>query len=147
MIELKTNLWDCITDKYTIPVITTNGSLKRNGEAIMGRGVAYEAAYRYPNLPEMLGRKILEAGNKVHMFNLGIGKMIITFPVKYQYFMRADLDLISRSVDELRSLAEIDSTFKFYLPRPGCGNGKRDWINEIKPIVERLPDNVIIVSL
>jgi len=146
MIELKANLWDLLVDKNKIPVITTNGSLAFNGSAVMGRGVAFEAAQKWPYLPEILGRRIKEEGNRVHIINPEMGTMLIAFPVKRQYFMRADLDLIATSTHELRQIAQIEPKVTFYLPRPGCGNGKRDW-QEIKPIVECLPDNVIIVSL
>lgn len=147
MLELQANLWDCIIDPIaTVPCITTNGSINVRGETVMGRGVAAEAAAKFPSLPKMLADKIKEQGNRVHMFIPFPGQVIVTFPVKYQWFLRADLDLIAKSTDQLKTIAEEAKEAKFYLPRPGCGNGKRDW-TDIKPIIERLPDNVIIVSL
>lgn len=148
MRELKANLWDCITDPFqTIPCITTNGTINIKGQCVMGRGIALEASYRYRSLPEMLAKKIKEEGNRVHIFIPFPGQYVLTFPVKYEWFQRANLDLITKSTDQLRTIALEAKDIKFYLPRPGCGNGKRDWISEVKPIVECLPDNVIVVSL
>ena len=45
--------------------ITTNGFIKKNGEAVMGAGVAKEAAIKYPELPEKLGYSIGVNGNRV----------------------------------------------------------------------------------
>jgi hypothetical protein len=148
MKELKANIWDCITDPVeTVPCITTNVSINGKGNCVMGRGVAAEAALKFPSLPEMLAKKIREEGNRVHMFLPFPGNVVITFPVKYEWFQRANLDLIAKSTDQLKTIATEAKDVKFYLPRPGCGNGRRDWLSEVKPIVSSLPDNVIIVSL
>ena len=49
-----------------IIVITTNGSLTRDGRAIFGRGVARQAAQRYPGLAEIVGRLLADGGNGVY---------------------------------------------------------------------------------
>lgn len=45
--------------------ITTNGFVKRNREAVMGRGCALEAAKRIPELPSLLGHRIQLDGLEV----------------------------------------------------------------------------------
>jgi len=50
--EDKINLWEYPADAR---VITTNGFVKNNGEAVMGRGCAREAARKYPRLPLFWG--------------------------------------------------------------------------------------------
>ena len=62
MREITGNIWDFYAQGKWI-VITTNGNTKSNGEAIMGRGVALEAAQRLPELPQMLGQRLRAGGN------------------------------------------------------------------------------------
>lgn len=122
-------------------VITTNGTVKRGGACVMGRGIAKEAKDRYPGLDMSIGHTIITQGNHVHM----IGDLC-TFPVKHMYWDRADLELIKRSAEELSKIALENPDTLFILPRPGCGNGGRTW-EEVCPIIEPiLPDNVHVIT-
>ena len=47
-------------DKVSAIVITTNGFTKSNGEAVMGRGIAEQFKNAYPELPRVLGSKIIQ---------------------------------------------------------------------------------------
>lgn len=58
MKEVTGNIWDYHEKGYWI-VITTNGTVKANGEAVMGRGVALQAKRKYQGLPWRLGQEIL----------------------------------------------------------------------------------------
>jgi len=62
MLEAYGNIWDLAPD-YDAVVITTNGYVKKNGEAVMGRGIAKEAKEIFPDLPLKLGKRITEHGN------------------------------------------------------------------------------------
>lgn len=66
--------------------ITTNGFVKNNGNAVMGRGCAKMAAARWPELPAKLGEHIRTIGNTVGVLKVveheGRGVSIINFPVK-----------------------------------------------------------------
>jgi len=62
MKEITGDIWDFYEKGFWI-VITTNGNVKDNGEAVMGKGIALQARQRYPLLPSMLGKGILEIGN------------------------------------------------------------------------------------
>ena len=46
--------------------ITTNGFTKRNGQCVMGRGCAAQAAKRFPWISSELGTLIRQEGNQVH---------------------------------------------------------------------------------
>jgi hypothetical protein len=46
-----------------VVAITTNGVVNRHAATVMGRGLAYEAATRFPSLPASLGHMIRESGN------------------------------------------------------------------------------------
>ena len=68
---------------------------------------------------------------------------VLTFPVKNNWWEKADLKLIEQSCQELADTCDF---FKppFYMVRPGCGNGGLDW-KEVKPILEKYLDEKFIV--
>ena len=76
MLETVGNIWEYATK--AVIVITTNGSVTKDGRAIFGHGVAKQASLRFPELAEKLGRLLAEQGN--HVFDLGNG--IVSFPVE-----------------------------------------------------------------
>ena len=140
MKELTGDIWDYY-DKGNWVVITTNGFVKKNGEAVMGRGVAQQAKQRYPDLPKRLGDCLRALGNHV---TLQPSCGLLTFPVKHNWWEKADLELIEQSCKELRDMASVLKPL-IYLVRPGCSNGKRDWLTEVKPILEKYLDDRFVV--
>ena len=145
MIEVTGDLWTYPAD---FRVITTNGTVKRNGYAVLGRGCAREATVRWPHLPRLLGGLLQRQGNHVHFIErerLGPGEMrgLFTFPVKHEWHEKADLALIARSVAELR--AQLLGSAVYVLPRPGCGNGGRSWA-EVRPLLVALPDTAHVID-
>lgn len=117
-------------------VITTNGYVKWNGEAVMGRGCAREAALKYPDFPMVLGIDINIRGNHVQYWNFD-GDVIWAFPVKHSWKENADIDLIMRSAKEIQEAMIFDSVV---MPRPGCGNGNLDW-EDVKKVIEPILDD------
>lgn len=87
MIEIKGDLFKMECEAFCV---TTNGFVKKNGECVMGRGCAKQAATYWPELPKRLGGLIGERGNNVHLlYTIGPGqlynqnkKYILSFPVK-----------------------------------------------------------------
>lgn len=148
------NIWHLKGDAICI---TTNGFVKKNGEAVMGAGIAKEAKNFWPELPKLLGNKIKEQGNHVHVFwglskimnyfdGLPIERDIISFPVKHNWWEVADMELIRRSAKELMYWVEEGHIDKVLLPRPGCGNGKLDWIDVKREIEPILDDRISVVT-
>lgn len=138
MLETVGDIWE-----YTatgVVVITTNGSLTRDGRAVFGRGVAKQAALRFPGLAENLGRLLAEQGN--HVFDLGCG--IANFPVEETAWSQPDLRIIARSAGELRLLADRSGWEQVVVPRPGCGGGGLLW-KEVRPLLESCFDQRFIV--
>lgn len=131
MIKTRGNIWTYNADWI---IITTNGFIKKNGEAVMGRGVAYQAKKKFPELPKMLGDYLKSKGNHVGVFE---SLKLITFPVKTNWWERASLRLIERSCIEVASLPYSDT---FVIPKPGCGNGKLNW-KDVEPICAEHLDN------
>jgi len=151
MIEITGNIWDFKSP--TTPIcITTNGFTKKNGECVMGRGIALQAKQRYPQLPFLLGERLKQMGNRVYYFP---ELDIITFPTKHNWFENSDPSLIHKSACELYHMCTNDyintadsyGWEKVYLVRPGCSNGKLDW-QDVKPIIEPIliGDNFVVVQ-
>ena len=135
MREAEGNIWSFSADAY---VITTNGFVKKNGAAVMGRGIAAQAAKKFPWFPKLLGDSLLSQGNHVDCFEAYDKRppvVLITFPVKFAWWEKADLALIERSTKELVNVVMSNRWKQVLMPRPGCGNGQLDW-NIVKPIIE-----------
>jgi hypothetical protein len=151
-------------DLWRIPAhvrcITTNGTVRRDGHAVMGRGCARQARDDFPELAETLGRLLTRNGNHVQrlmaemplpgrppgLIRTGFWELV-SFPVKHHWRDRADLDLIERSCGELMDLADANPEWGvILLPRPGCGNGQLEW-SEVRPrIAPLLDDRVVVIA-
>jgi hypothetical protein len=145
MIEISGDIWDL---KFTPRVITTNGTVTAAGKAVMGRGVALDAKKKYPELSKKLAIRINNYGNIVQYFSY---YKLFTFPVKHNWWEKADLKLIEKSTNDLLSFVnaftrqEVPGFEKIYMVRPGCENGKRDWETEVKPILTKILDDRFII--
>ncbi len=152
MIEEFGDFW---TIQGDLRCITTNGTLRNSGDAVMGKGIALQAKQRYDKMSKKrydkiesaLGRLINKYGN--HVFYLGRG--LISFPTKHNWKENSDIELIKRSAMELVSLINDKLPIKnkankrILLTRPGCGNGGLNWA-EVKPIIQTiLRDDTFIV--
>jgi len=155
MKEAKGNIWYMRGDAICI---TTNGFIKKNGELVMGRGIAKEAKDQFPSIAKTLGHKVSQHGNHVHILFEAIGHYnghdgtewyqdIVSFPVKHNWWEVADMELIRRSSRELMKWAdELPHWENVLLPRPGCGNGKLNWIDVKREIENILDDRVTVVT-
>ena len=146
MLQMKKNLWRC----DNAICITTNGHVKKNGRAVMGRGVALQALEHISEVDFTLGQLITRMGNHVHYIcrvrDFTVGALyVFSFPVKRHWKGRASLQLIERSAVELCALVD---TGKFgdriHVPRPGCGAGGLDW-EEVRPILEKYFDDRFVI--
>ena len=156
MKEIKGNLWDHYKGADgPLICITTNGFVKKNGEAVMGRGCAREAMDRFDGLALRFGNLLKDFGNT--FIYIGNGSLF-SFPVKHNWWEEADIDLIRRSAQQLMEFLNRQNEFntrshfsfqfkEVILPKPGCGNGKLDWESQVKPILEEiLGGRVSIIS-
>lgn len=145
MKEIFGNIWDFHKKKQfnTYLVFTTNGSVRKDGCCVMGRGIAKEVATKFPHIQLELGNRIKEFGNNVFVF---LNERLISFPVKHQWHEKADLKLIEKSCSQLRFLfkGEPFSGITVYLVRPGCGNGQLLW-KDVKPVIEKYLDDRFVV--
>ncbi len=125
MIEVKKDIWHIPCNWLCI---TTNGILKADGQAVMGRGCALEAAQKFEEVPWELGKLIKRNGNKVQIIKKftrdeyvpiaepGTFQMsqvvisLIAFPTKNDWKVPSDLKLIERSCQELKQM--YDNTIR-----------------------------------
>lgn len=137
MREVKGNLWTFPAD---VRVITTNGTVKKDGTCVMGRGCAAEAKRLYPDLPLILGQAIQGQGNEAFWFPIPSAQTpLVTFPVKHAWYQKADIDLIRRSATKISQMAALRNR-TIVMPRPGCGNGHLRW-EDVKPVLEPILDD------
>ena len=166
---------DIIRDKLgtdCVICITTNGFIKRNREAVMGRGIALSAQQKINGLSSILGNKIINNGNITQLLYKYEDTILVSFPVKYAIMklenesdlervvphMRrrykvghyvpgwacvADLNIIKRSYKQLLELMKNLPGKDVYLPKPGCGAGMLNWC-DVKPILTPVHDRIYI---
>jgi len=128
------DIWNFHSKDHWI-IVTTNGFVKTNGDCVMGRGIAKQAAVKFPDLPSKLGTAIRKYGNHVFSFP---GYRIFSFPTKRVWWEKSSEDLITNSCLELGEaiLAWTRRKESVYIVKPGCSNGGLKW-KDVEPIVEK----------
>lgn len=122
--QMQGDMWEEYLSPEVLYVVTTNGSIKNNGEAVMGRGTAKDAARLHPSLPKLLGDYLSAWGNVPYV----LPGNIATLPVKHDWRDKAaDETLIWQSLNLLGVLVDVYRFPVVFLPRPGCGNGNLEW--------------------
>lgn len=154
MILERGNMWDVFgnTDLF---LITTNPIRRKDGALVMGRGIALEAAKRFPDLPFKFGEAVEQNYNRrdycdplAHCHCMSVdrfdGQMMGYFMVKNHWREPAKLEVIAHSTRELNAVARyVGDGKRFDLNFPGIGNGRLDRAT-VLPLLESLPDNVHI---
>lgn len=121
--------------------VTTNNCVKANGELVMGKGIAWEAKRRYPELPRKLAEHVRTKGNIPELIYVTEKKLkIISLPTKTFWRNKSDIELVLASLRHIVKMTDEQGWQKVYLPRPGCGCGQLNW-KEVKPKIEELLDD------
>jgi len=139
--EIDKNLWDFDCKEY-YRVITTNGCIKKDGTAVMGKGIALQANQKYPLLSTKLANHIETYGNVVGIFP---NYKIITFPTKNNWRNESNYKIIQKSCDELvlNWLADYKNIGKVVMPKVGCSNGGLDWF-KVRNILYKNFENLLL---
>jgi len=142
MREERLDLW---VDSADAKCITTNGVVKEDGTLVMGAGTAGDMQSRYPDAPKILGGYVSRHGN--HLYVLYFDKQYyLSFPTKDDWRDDSNLGLIKQSSIELMQWLNDNPHIKtVFLPRPGCGLGLLDWETQVKPAIEPILDDRVIV--
>jgi len=143
MQEVRGNLWDFYNLGNWV-VITTNGVVKTNGRAVMGRGIALEAKQKVLDLDVVPGRCLSVFGNQVFVLAdmLPNHEKIVTFPTKHDWRGMSSTLLIERSAAQLEVVTPRGLTI--YMVRPGCSNGGLSW-TVVRPMLEKYLDSRFVV--
>ena len=111
MIEIQNtdSLFYLSQNEHEAVVVTTNGVIRKNGDAVLGKGQALEAKKLVLGLEHRLGEYLRRYGNRA--FYMGVHRVgdrltsLVTFPTKHHYRDNSDLDLIMRSAVQLKEIA------------------------------------------
>lgn len=134
------DLWVKHQDGHHI-VIPINQERKNNGLAVMGSGLAHEAAVQFPQLPFWLGEQLRQVhwhGSRCYWHE---DYRLIMFPTKAKWREPSTLSLIKASCSGLLKIVgslewNQRTTGLVYMPKLGCGCGRLNW-NEVRPALER----------
>ena len=66
---------------------------------------------------------------------------LITFPTKHHYKDDSDPELIRQSAVQLKQVADKFDLTKIYLPAVGCGLGRLDYEQQVKPVLQEILDD------
>jgi len=118
---------------------------KGDGTLVMGAGVAKDFATRFPDIPKIWGEATLLIKNGKLKSNIIVTPhsddlSLVSFPTKYNWKDKSDLDLIKRSAIQLYTISQALGWKKILLPRPGCSNGGLLWGSQVKPLLETILD-------
>jgi len=162
---IKANITD-LWKQGKIVCTTTNGFVKKDGSAVMGRGNALAMSQTIPDLPKLLGQFIKKYGNRVGFI---YQRSVISFPVKPitgtihnalpyiikkfketdtipGFLCKADLNIIETSMNQLNDLVKKFKLEEVYLPIPGVNNGQLKF-TEVEPILMKGVEEIKICSL
>lgn len=110
----------------------------------MERGIAKQAAEKYPWLPSRYGQVLKWTEGNQNNYNLMVEakSKIICLPVKKKWSEKADITIIA---DSLRQLVPImGGGDRIYLPLLGCGYGELE-PKDVMPLLEALDDRFTLV--
>lgn len=138
----------------TICFWTGNLTVTSRGRAVMGAGLAKELVSRYDSIKVDTGRILSQyTTSKVvkDKFNNSVSiqehlgcvpvypGLLSMFPVKYGYWEKADLEVIKKSAESLRRVAESRPTKHIVVNFPGIGAGGLKYTDVYK-VIEHILD-------
>lgn len=130
--------------------VTTNGVIKKDGAAVMGKGIAKEANDRY-GVASILANHLQNGGNHVYPLKTVQDKdktfLLCSFPTKNDWRDNSDIDLIKQSAKELVQLCNAYGIKRCYLTPPGCANGHLSWDCVVAPAIAPILDDRITIVI
>lgn len=128
-------------------VFTSNSTLNRKGELIMGTGSALSCKLLYPSLPKKFGNMI--KNRLKYTTNPAYGVLVdyehacIALQTKFNWKDDSPIELVNSSIKEFIRLVKNNPTAMFHMPLPGVSNGGLG-VEEIFDILLDLPRNVTV---
>ena len=136
MKEVKGDIWKLAHFFRDAIVIPTNVGYTKAGKNVMGRGLAAQAARRFPRLPEEYGDTCMRFGAQTPVVmerytGIGGARWLVLFPTKplresapqMSWQGKASLERIEISLRQLATLHAPVKGGTIWVPLVGCGNG------------------------
>lgn len=124
-------------------MFTANSTIRKNGALVMGAGVAKVVRDKYKGVDSEFGKNI----NHHSVFGVKFLKhentFIGAFQTKVNWQEDSPLDVVKVSVHKLMCVAKARPHLTFHLPCPAINHGGKS-VEEVLPLLESLPDNVIV---
>ena len=127
----------------TIYMFTANSVIKHDGKLVIGVGCAKLVRDYYKNIDKQFGKEI----EHLSVFNLRFvpwkEQWIGAFQTKVDWQDSSPIDVVQGSIDQLLHVTIRRPNHTFHLPCPAVNHGGKSE-KEILPLLEKLPDNVIV---
>lgn len=151
------NIWDYWLKPNHLIGVTTNSCLNKNGDLIMGAGIAKEAKERCPDLPHFLSQTIKDElyirrengdyeSKDIDVY-YGVSHSpygVIALQTKYDWKDPSPINLVEITLSNLVTFCTWHPKTIVHIPALGCGHGGLDWESQVRPLCENLPDNCIV---
>lgn len=128
-----------------IHLFTANQVIKSNGRLVMGAGNAKACLDAHPNVDLAMAKLFKKYPDKL-VHTVGSSQsygFVGAFVVKDHWRRPADINLVIKATGQLEQLANNNPSYTFHLPFPAIGKGGLS-VNEVLPIIQQLPDNVLV---
>ena len=115
-----------------------------NCVGVMGKGVALEFKYRWPDnykaYKQLCTQNIIKIGemfvyDRGGMFDDTKPRFLINFPTKQHWRGKSKIEYIELGLNDLIKQLKKHSIHTVALPPLGCGNGGLDW-HDVKPLIQ-----------
>lgn len=145
---IKKDIWDYHKIGCWI-VIPTNTCIKSNGQAVMGAGLAKQAADRFPGLASGYGTYLggFEGCNAINIHRPWpvSNHRLVLMPTKHDWRNPSELWMVELVVDYLiQWTSAMTNSLVFVVPALGCGRGGLRW-EDVQPVLDKLPRSRFIV--
>ena len=131
-------------------VFGSNLSIKKNGKAVMGAGLAKQLKEKHPGIDVAHGAALKEFKGVQQVWPTKAGTeepIVIAFPVKRHWSEHGNKWLIERSCHQLKAIASANKEMVFLWAFPAIGNGKLEPKDVIEIIQKaKMPSNVVLVT-
>ena len=124
-------------------VVPTNRMTRRDGSAVMGAGIALQAAKRFPGLPRAYG--VALRGGCMGLWAYAPGH-VLRLPTKHDWRDNADIGLVARGLCALRYFAKAHPDAAIRLPMIGAGLGRLPGA-DVRSLIDRTMGDLPSVTL
>ena len=138
--------WNTPADAH---VVTTNLTVRNNGTAVMGAGIARSAAIKFPGIEEAYGEHLQKLFGEIRSstshklshaeapyIHEANGFTIVCVPTKHHFSKNSTVSLVLRAAANLIDLSIENEWKAVNIPRMGAGLGGLEWDGVVKELLE-----------